>query len=199
MPAVIVLTAPSGAGKTTIARHVMEAVPELRFSVSATTRAPRQGEQDGVDYHFLTQEQFEQYRDEDKLLEYEEVYPGCFYGTLRSDVERSSPDEPVLLDIDVKGAMTVKDIFDGNALVLFISPPSLEVLAERLENRNTETEDALRQRLQRSKLEMQFADQCDAVVVNDDLQLAVEETLDRIQHFLNSKRTDPSNSSSAHE
>ena len=188
MPAIIVLTAPSGAGKTTIARHVMETLPEVRFSVSATTRPRRPQEKDGIDYHFLSRDTFQEYIRQDKLLEFEEVYPGQFYGTLQFDVERSSPTQPVLLDIDVKGASTINDLYGNDALVLFISPPSLDVLAERLRNRNTESEDTLRQRLERAEMEMAFAERCDAVIVNDNLNEAVTETLERIQEFLDAKR-----------
>ena len=188
MPAIIVLTAPSGAGKTTIARRVMKALPEVRFSVSATTRPRRPQEKDGIDYHFLSRDTFREYIRQDKLLEFEEVYPGQFYGTLRFDVERSSPAQPVLLDVDIRGASTINDLYGSDALILFISPPSLDVLAERLRDRNTESKDTLRQRLERAEMEMAFAERCDAVIVNDDLEEAVAETLERIREFLDVKK-----------
>lgn len=183
---IVVLTAPSGAGKTTIAHRVLDALPAMQFSVSATTRAPRPGETDGEDYHFLSTEEFEQEIEVGNLLEYEEVYPGQFYGTLRSEVESKSKAGPVLLDIDVEGALNVKRLFGEKTLVLFIAPPSKETLYERLKGRGTEDEQALADRLDRAGRELAKADAFDAVVVNDDLDTAVEETLTRIRQFLNS-------------
>ncbi len=182
---IIVLTAPSGAGKTTIARHVMDAMPALRFSVSATTRAPRAGEVDGTHYYFLSEEEFREKIADGALIEYEEIYPGRFYGTLRTEVERTAEDAPVLLDIDVKGAMSVKRIFEDDALTVFIRPPSLKVLHERLQLRGTETAESLQQRVERAEMELAVAPQCDAVVVNDDLATAERETLFHIQQFIN--------------
>lgn len=184
---IIVLTAPSGAGKTTIAHRVLEALPDMEFSVSATTRSPRPDETDGVDYHFLSTEEFRDRLESGDLLEYEEVYPGQFYGTLRSEVEAKSKDSPVLLDVDVKGALNVKQIFQDDALILFIAPPSVEELRRRLQGRGTEDVQALRDRLDRVEHELSQADACDAVVVNDDLDKAVEETLTRIRQFLGSR------------
>ncbi len=183
---IVVLTAPSGAGKTTIAHRVLEAMPDMQFSVSATTRAARPDETDGVDYHFLSPEEFRARIDTGDLLEYEEVYPDQFYGTLRSEVEDQANDGPVLLDIDVKGALNVKRIFGDDALILFVAPPSLDELQRRLEGRGTEDRESLQDRLDRVEQEMDRADDCDAVVVNDDLDTAVEETLTRIRQFLSS-------------
>jgi guanylate kinase len=181
---VIVLTAPSGAGKTTIAHRVLEAMPDLQFSVSATTRAARPDETNGADYHFLSTEEFERRIEAGDLLEYEEVYPGQFYGTLRSEIEDRAAEGPVLLDIDVNGARNVKRLYGDDALVLFIAPPSINELQRRLEGRGTEDRDSLRDRLNRAERELETADACDAVVVNDDLDTAVEETLTRIRQFL---------------
>lgn len=182
---IIVLTAPSGAGKTTIAHHVMEAVPEVEFSVSATTRPARPDEADGEDYHFLSNEAFHRLADEGELLEYEEVYPGQFYGTLRSEVEAKAAEHPVLLDIDVRGARNVKRAFGDDALVLFIAPPSMDELRQRLEGRGTESNERVRTRIERAEMEMQMRDRFDAVVVNDVLDEAVEETLGIVRRFLN--------------
>lgn len=183
-PRIIVLTAPSGSGKTTIARRLMEAIPALQFSVSATTRPPRQGERDGVDYHFVSQEQFERYLEEGALLEYEQVYPGRYYGTLRREVERASREHPKLLDIDVSGALAVKKQFGDDALTIFVRPPSLDALEERLRKRNTESEDTLRQRLERAEREMNHENDFDLVVVNERLEDAVAETLNAVRGFL---------------
>lgn len=181
---IIVLTAPSGAGKTTIARRVMDAMPNLQFSVSATTRAARPDETNGEDYHFLSTEEFERRIEAGDLLEYEEVYPGQFYGTLRSEIEDRAEEGPVLLDIDVNGARNVKRLYGDDALVLFVAPPSIDELQRRLEGRGTEDRESLRDRLNRAERELETADACDAVVVNDDLDTAVEETLTRIRQFL---------------
>lgn len=183
---IVVLTAPSGAGKTTIARRVLTALPEMQFSVSATTRDPRPGERDGRDYYFLSVDEFRARIDAGDLLEYEEVYPGRYYGTLRSEVESQADENPVLLDIDVNGALNVKRIFGDDALVLFVAPPSVEELQRRLEGRGTEDPKAVRDRLQRAEKELQQSDACDAVVVNDELDSAVEETLTRIRQFVSS-------------
>jgi guanylate kinase len=183
---IVVLTAPSGAGKTTIAHRVLEAMPEMQFSVSATTRDARPDETDGEDYHFLSTEEFERRIDDGDLLEYEEVYPGQFYGTLRSEIEAKSTNGPVLLDIDVEGALNVKQAFGDDALVLFVAPPSKEELRARLKGRGTEDAEALASRLERADRELAKRNAFDAVVVNDDLDTAVEETLDRIRQFLRS-------------
>lgn len=183
---VIVLTAPSGAGKTTIARRVLDAMPKMQFSVSATTRPPRPGETDGTDYHFLSPEEFRTRIEVGDLLEYEEVYPDRYYGTLRSEVETKTEEGPVLLDVDVNGALNVKRIFGDDALVLFVAPPSVQELQRRLEGRGTEDPKSVRDRLERAEKELQQSDACDAVVVNDELDSAVEETLTRIRQFVSS-------------
>lgn len=182
---IIVLTAPSGAGKTTIARRVMAAMPDVEFSVSATTRAPRAYETDGEDYHFVSEEKFHELADTGELLEYEEVYSGDYYGTLRSEVEAKAAEHPVLLDIDVKGALNVKRIYGDDALLVFIAPPSMEELQRRLKKRGTESDESFKTRIQRAEMEMQQRDACDAVVVNDELDRAVQETLEVIRRFLN--------------
>ncbi|MEZ4700556.1 MAG: guanylate kinase [Rhodothermales bacterium] len=181
---VVVLTAPSGAGKTTIARRVLAACPTLKFSVSATTRPPRDYEKEGIHYHFLSAAEFERRVDAGDFLEYEEVYPGCYYGTLLSEIERIGRVGTALLDLDVRGAMRVKELLGDDALVLFIRPPSMAALEDRLSNRGTESEDRLKVRLDRAKMEMGYASRCDHVVLNDDLETAVEETLELIREFL---------------
>ncbi|MEP0547196.1 MAG: guanylate kinase [Rhodothermales bacterium] len=180
---IVALTAPSGAGKTTIARRLTEAVPQTRFSVSATTRAPRERERDGVDYFFLTEDEFRRRVEAGDFIEFE-TYAGHLYGTLRSELERVAAEGVALLDIDVRGALNVKRLYDADALTLFIQPPSLAALAERLKNRKTESEITLRMRLERAEQEMMYAADFDAIVVNDDLETAVVETVDRVRTFL---------------
>ncbi|MDZ4699255.1 MAG: guanylate kinase [Rhodothermales bacterium] len=181
---VVALTAPSGAGKTTIARRVLAACPTLTFSVSATTRPPRDYEKDGIHYYFIQRDAFMERVAAGDFLEHEEVYPGCFYGTLLSEIERIGRVGTALLDLDVRGAMRVKELLGDEALVLFIRPPSLNSLAERLSNRGTESPERLKVRLDRATMEMEYAPLCDHIVLNDDLETAVEETLELIREFL---------------
>jgi len=183
----LVLTAPSGAGKTTLARRMMAAVPGLAFSVSATTREPRAGESDGRDYHFLSPEAFRAHLAAGNFLEHEEVYPGRFYGTLRPAIEAlaARPDvRAVVLDIDVKGAANVKRIYGERARTVFVAPPSLEVLAARLRARGTESEDKIAVRLARAGMEMAAAPTFDHVVVNDDLDRATADLVALAEAFL---------------
>lgn len=172
----IVLVAPSGAGKSTLARKLFEEFPLLRFSVSATTRAPRQGEREGIDYHFLSEEAFNKAIGEDQFLEWESFYGGVRYGTLRTEVEKElEKGYFVLLDIEVNGALNVKAIYGEQAVAIFIQPPSLHVLESRLRARGTESESSLKLRLERAHMEMKLADRFDHIVVNDDLQTCYAE------------------------
>lgn len=190
-PTIVVLTAPSGAGKTTIAKSVLRLYPNIRFSVSATTRKRRDHEEDGVHYHFVTSEKFTSMVDSGELLEYEEVYHNLYYGTLWSEVERSNAANPVLLDIDVLGAGRIKKRFGKAALVIFVAPPDLDTLRQRLLNRHTENPESLDLRLSRAKMEISMAGSFDHTVVNDDLETAVDETAAHIRSFLE-RRTEES-------
>jgi guanylate kinase len=181
---IVVLTAPSGSGKTSIAQRVLEALPALRFSVSVTTRPMRHYERQGVDYFFVSPEQFQEFVDAGELLEYEEVYPGRFYGTLKDEVDLASEDGPVLLDIDVQGALNVKKVYGDDALVIFIRPPSVEELERRLTLRGSEDPFTLADRIDKATFELEHQDRFDTVVVNDDLDTAVEETLELTRSFL---------------
>ena len=169
----IVLTAPSGAGKTTIARRVMDEMEGLRFSISATTRLRREGEEHGVDYFFLSEEVFRDKVEASAFIEYEEVYPGLFYGTLKDELERLAESTAVLLDIDVVGALNVKKLYGHQALTLFIRPPSLEVLEERLTARGTDSATDMAVRLEKAAFELSQANQFDEIIVNDDVFVGV--------------------------
>ena len=182
---VIIFSAPSGSGKSTIIGHLLKRLPGLEFSISATSRKPRQGEQDGKDYYFLTEEDFKQRVSEDKFVEWVEVYQGTCYGTLKSEIERIwDKGNTVIFDVDVLGGVSLKKIFGEKALSVFIQPPSIEVLEQRLRNRGTETEESLRKRIERAEMELQYSNQLDVVVVNDDLETAINQTETEVKHFL---------------
>lgn len=182
----IIFSAPSGSGKSTIINKLMsEYGLRGRFSISATSRKPRGSEQDGVEYYFLTEEDFRRRISEGDFLEYEEVYPGCFYGTLRSEVDRTlAQGENVILDIDVQGGLNVKKIYGDRALTLFIQPPSIERLRERLERRGTDAPEVIERRLAKAETELSYAPKYDAVVVNDDLEEACRDAARVIEDFL---------------
>lgn len=183
---IIIISAPSGSGKSTIIRELTDThrIP-LAFSVSATNRPPRTGEVDGVHYHFLSDDDFRRAIAADDFVEYEEVYPGRFYGTLKSEVERrTAAGEHVLLDIDVKGGCRVKDMYGSRALSIFIMPPGIDELRRRLEGRATDPQDAIEARLAKAAYEMEFAPRYDAVVVNDDLAAASAQVARLITDFI---------------
>ena len=175
------LTAPSGAGKSTIATRVLEEFPSMRLSISVTTRPPRSYERHGREYYFVSTPEFKRLIAEDALLEYEEVYPDCFYGTPLSEL--MDPNTPILLDLDVKGAANVRTHYGG--FFVFIAPPSIEELERRLIRRETESADTLSQRLKRAKLELTYSDQFDAMVINDSLETAAQQTISLIKTHLN--------------
>ena len=183
---VIIFSAPSGSGKTTIIKRLLTYFPEFEFSISATSRQPRAGEVDGQDYYFLTKESFAEKVKNDLFLEWEEVYAGTCYGTLKSEIERIWDNgKIVVFDVDVWGGMRLKEYFGSKALSIFVMPPSIEVLEQRLRIRNTETEEAIQKRLSRSSLELQHSTKFDVTVVNDVLEQAVDEAKINIQSFLN--------------
>ena len=186
----IIVSAPSGSGKSTIVQWLMKEHPELRlyFSISCTSRAPRGTEQNGVEYFFLTEEEFRQKIDNDEFLEYEEVYAGRFYGTLKQQVERQlEAGQNVVFDVDVKGGVNIKKYYGERAMSLFIQPPSVEELRRRLEGRGTDTPEAIENRLAKAEYEMTFAPQFDHVVTNDNLETAKQETLSLLRDFLKIK------------
>ena len=183
----IIISAPSGTGKSTIIGWLMKEHPELKlaFSISCTSRAPRGTEQNGVEYFFLTPEEFRQRIENEEFLEYEEVYEGRFYGTLKAQVERQlEVGQNVVFDVDVKGGVNIKKYYGDEALSVFIQPPSIAELRRRLEGRGTDTPEVIDQRIARAEFELTFADKFDKIVVNDNLATAEENALEMIQAFL---------------
>lgn len=183
----LIVSAPSGSGKSTIVQWLMKEHPELDlyFSVSCTSRAPRGTEQNGVEYFFLTPEEFKSKIANGEFLEYEEVYADRFYGTLKAQVERQlEAGQNVVFDVDVKGGVNIKKFYGDRAMSLFIKPPSVEELRRRLEGRGTDTPEAIENRLAKAEYELTFAPQFDHVVVNDDLATAEQETLELVKGFL---------------
>ena len=183
----LIVSAPSGSGKSTIVHYLMDEHPEFRlaFSVSATSRPPRGTEQNGVEYYFLSPEEFRQHIEADDFLEYEEVYEGRFYGTLKSQVEEKlAAGLNVVFDVDVKGGINIKKYYGEKALSIFIQPPSIEVLRERLIGRATDEMAQIEQRLAKAEYEMSFAPQFDRIIVNDDLETAKQEAVALLKEFL---------------
>ena len=180
----IILTAPSGAGKTTIAHALLKKIPHLGFTISATTRSPRAGEINGKDYYFLNIRDFERKIADNSFIEYEMVYPGKYYGTLYSELERIWDEKKYPLRVvDVLGAVELKKKFTSNALSIFIKPPSMDILYERLKLRGTENEKALQERIKRASMEMGYVSNFDKVVINDNLEKAVQETVEIVKVF----------------
>ncbi len=183
---VVIFSAPSGAGKSTIVNHLLGLHPELEFSISATSRAPRGQEQHGVEYYFYSADEFRKMIAQERFVEYEEVYSGSFYGTLRSEVERIwAKGHTIIFDIDVQGGVNLKRIFGEQALSVFIQAPSVEVLKERLIGRGTDTEEAIAKRVAKAASEMEFAaGKFDYTLINDDLQTALAEAERVVGGFL---------------
>ena len=183
---VIIFSAPSGAGKSTIVNHILGIRNDLEFSISATSRAPRGQEQHGVEYYFFSADEFRKMIEEDKFVEHEEVYPGSFYGTLKSEVERIwAKGNAIVFDIDVQGGVNLKRIFGEQALSVFIQAPSVEILRKRLIGRGTDTMEAIEKRVAKAESEMEFAaGKFDYVLVNDDLQTALAEAENIVGDFL---------------
>jgi guanylate kinase len=183
---IIIITAPSGAGKTSITRYLLNKYPEkLAFSVSAATRQPRGAEQDGVDYYFMSEEEFTDKIQHEEFVEWEMVYKGKYYGTLKSELQRIwTEGKAPVLDIDVKGAIHVQQQFPDTTLSLFIEPPSVDELKRRLQSRGTESEESLNTRVNKASYEISFKNSFDLVIVNDDLEKACKEAETAILNFL---------------
>ncbi len=185
MSKLILVAAPSGAGKTTIVNHLLDTFDSLSFSVSAATRKKRKYEIDGVNYYFISPELFREKEKNGEFVEWEEVYDNQFYGTLRSEIERLWKEgKNIIFDIDVKGALNIKKQYPKEALTIFVKPPSKEILINRLVNRNTENEESLRKRIARVKEELTFEDKFEKVVVNDKLKDAFKQAEEIVSAFI---------------
>jgi guanylate kinase len=181
----IIFSAPSGAGKTTIVKYLLESGLPLEFSISACSRLPRTGETNGKDYYFLSVEEFQKKIKDNEFIEWEEVYPGNFYGTLKSELERIWKNgNHVLFDIDVKGGVNLKKLFPKQTLSIFVMPPSVEELEHRLRNRSTDDEATIRKRVDKAVYELKFADQFDIILINDVLQEAKNKTFNLVSEFI---------------
>jgi len=183
---IIVFSAPSGAGKTTIVHRLMSRIPELSFSISACTRDKRgRSEVNGKDYYFITPEEFQDKIRRDEFVEWEEVYEGAFYGTLKSEIERIwANGQHAILDVDVKGGLSIKEFYKDRALAIFVLPPSIEALAERLNARATDSTSSISSRLYKAKFELAFEDRFDVTVVNDDLEAACAQAEKLVRDFI---------------
>ena len=183
---VLIFSAPSGSGKTTIVKHLLKQNYSFGFSISATSRPPRSTEKNGKDYYFLSNEEFKKKIENDEFLEWQEVYSGTYYGTLKSEVERiRNNGENVLLDIDVLGGINVKKIYGNDALSVFIKAPSLEELKKRLKLRSTDSEEVIRKRIDKAEYELSFAHEFDIILINDNLKDAFIESDKIVGKFLN--------------
>ncbi len=181
----LIFTAPSGAGKTTIVKHLLSTFESLAFSISATSRKKREHEEDGVDYYFKTPDEFEELIKSDSFVEWEEVYDKCLYGTLKKEVQRLlNSGKNVIFDIDVEGAINLKKTYQDRAFAVFVKPPSKDVLFKRLKRRKTESPESLKRRIGKATFELTFFDKFDAVLVNDDLQTALYEAEHIVKDFL---------------
>ncbi len=182
---VIIFSAPSGSGKSTIVNHLLSKFPKLAFSISATSRAPRGEEEHGKEYYFYSSEEFKDLIQKEAFVEYEEVYSGSFYGTLRSELERLWSDGRIIVfDIDVVGAVNLKKVFGENALSIFIKAPSIEELEKRLSSRGTDSKEEIEKRLTKSKQELEFEKHFDTTIINDKLEQALEQAEKTIDNFI---------------
>jgi guanylate kinase len=181
----IIFSAPSGSGKTTIVRHLLQKGFPLEFSVSATSRKPRVNETDGKDYYFLTADEFRNKIDKQEFLEWEEVYPDQYYGSLKSEVERiRNKGKHVIFDVDVVGGCNIKKYYGDEALSIFIQPPSIDVLKQRLTNRSTDAPEVIQTRVEKAAYELTFAPEFDVVIVNDQLDIALKHAESTVERFL---------------
>ena len=181
----ILFCGPSGSGKTTIVHHLLNKYPQLKFSVSATTRSKRANETDGKDYHFLTVEEFRQKISNDEFVEWEQVYTDLYYGTLKSEVDKIwKEDKVVAFDVDVEGGLNIKKIYGNNLLAVFVKPPSIEELHKRIKGRGTETEESFNKRIAKAEHELTYSEKFDHVIVNDNLEQAQNEAERLTEKFI---------------
>jgi guanylate kinase len=182
-----VFSAPSGSGKTTLVQHLLSQSLPLGFSISATSRAPRAKEQNGIDYHFMTPKKFQEKIQQDAFLEYEEVYQGLYYGTLLSELNRLwNQEKHILFDIDVIGGLNIKKKYPNNTLAIFVQPPSIKILEERLKKRATDSEETIQKRIQKAQMEIEYAPKFDTVLINKDLKTAKKEVVQVVRNFIES-------------
>ena len=182
----IIFSAPSGSGKTTIVRQILKEIPNLEFSISACSRYPREGEINGTDYHFFSIDEFKNKIDSNEFIEWEEVYTDQYYGTLKSEVYRIwDKGNHAIFDVDVVGGVNIKEQFHDNSLAIFIEAPSIELLEKRLRTRGTESEEQIKKRINKAEEELKFAAKFDKIIINDNLDQAIEETKDVVNEFLN--------------
>ena len=185
MGKLVIFSAPSGSGKTTIVRELLKHFPQFEFSISATSRQPRGQEQNGIDYYFMTNDEFRQRVERDEFVEWEEVYQGTCYGTLKSEMERIwSKGNVIIFDVDVMGGINLKKLFGEDACSMFIMPPSVEELERRLRGRGTDSEETIQKRIAKAEFELSKSPEFDFTVVNDDLQMAIDEAKAIINNFL---------------
>ena len=181
----VIISAPSGAGKTTLVNKLLKAKLPLLFSISACSRAPREGEEDKKDYYFLSVEEFKEKIKAQDFIEWEEVYQGNFYGTLKKEIERIWKEKKhVVFDVDVIGGISLKEYFKENSISIFIKPPSMEVLSKRLKKRNTEDRESIKNRLEKSFEEMKSIDKFDKIIVNDELNISTKNIIETVEKFL---------------
>ncbi len=182
----IIVSAPSGAGKTTIVKNLLRFIPSLEFSVSACSRTKRDGETNGKDYYFISGDEFRDKIADEEFIEWQEVYPGSYYGTLKSEMERIwSQEKNPIFDVDVVGGLNLKKYFGTEGLAIFIQPPSIGELEKRLRNRGTESDETLWKRINKAAYELNYAPHFDHIVINDDLEKKCREIADMVKHFLN--------------
>jgi len=181
----LIFSAPSGSGKTTIVRHLLSEFPTLEFSISACSRTKRDKEVDGRDYYFISPEEFKEKISQNLFIEWEEVYPGSYYGTLKSELERIwKKGNHVIFDVDVKGGSNLKNIFKRDALSVFIMPPSIQVLRQRLEKRGSETPETIAKRIGKAEEEMKFAPNFDVIIINENLEQTFREAENTVLSFI---------------
>lgn len=185
MSKLLIFSAPSGSGKTTIVNHLLNTFDRISFSISATSRERRKGEIDGVNYYFLSPDEFRKKIENHEFVEWEEVYPNQYYGTLKSELKRIwDAKKHVIFDVDVIGGMNIKKMYPEKALAVFVKPPSVEELEQRLINRHTEDRETLRRRIEKAEHELKFQDQFDLILINDDLEQAKKEAVEIVEKFL---------------